>query len=135
MSTNSHLNDLHRQFENALSEYAKSHNIDPDDLADSSEEILANIIPEVADIIIASLKQRAPGMLREHRDLDEGFRHRNYKRWAEGFDLLARVELNARHRIQEQDEPGREGEPTQFGNVNVHQIEGFAISPSVSWHD
>ena len=49
---------------------------------------IKNKVPDIAKGLLKSLKEKAPGMLREHRESDSGFRERNFQRWAEGFDLL-----------------------------------------------
>jgi hypothetical protein len=64
--------------------------------ADLGEERLAKAIgtaikeqvPNAAKILLHDLKVKAPEMLREERELDTGFRARNYQRWREGLDLL-----------------------------------------------
>ncbi len=80
---------LHLALEQSLERLAIEH-------ADLGEERLAKAIgtaikeqvPDVAKILLHDLKAKAPEMLREHRELDTGFRARNYQRWREGLDLL-----------------------------------------------
>jgi hypothetical protein len=55
------------------------------------ERTVRQLVPQVADLLGATLAKRSKGMLREHRTLRRGFLRRNFKRWRQGFDLLERL--------------------------------------------
>ena len=52
------------------------------------DQLVANITPEVVDLIKSTLHKSAKKMLKEHRALAKGFEKRNIKRWSKAFDLL-----------------------------------------------
>jgi hypothetical protein len=80
---------LQQSLEQVLEQFAREH-------AGAGEERLAKAIgtaiqdqtPKIARNLLNTLKARAPEMLREHREMDAGFRERNFQRWREGLDLL-----------------------------------------------
>jgi len=80
------MNDLHKLFAEALAQSGLD--VTALDETDLSEVLQSKIIPECAASVLDELKQRAPDMLREHREMEEGFQARNFERWAQGFDLL-----------------------------------------------
>lgn len=43
---------------------------------------------EAAETILENLRQRAPEMFKEHKELKNGFEHKLWQRWGEAFDLL-----------------------------------------------
>jgi hypothetical protein len=82
---------IHKQFEKILKKELIKQNVPPElmaDVAAKATESVLDIVPSLATSILTELKKRAPEMLEEYRTLETGFRERNYKRWAKGFDLL-----------------------------------------------
>lgn len=51
-------------------------------------ELIAEITPDAVRLIKASLLESSAEMLKERRELSEGFVKRNNERWAKGFDTL-----------------------------------------------
>lgn len=86
-----HLDDHHRVLEaeiaSALKRQGKS-GIGAEELV---PRVIDNVLPDITDLLYASLAKRSNQMLREHRKLRRGFVKRNWKRWREGFDLLERL--------------------------------------------
>ena len=80
------MNELHKLFVEALAQSG----LDPAgvDEGNLAEVVQRELIPQCAASLLDELRQRAPDMLREHREIEEGFRSRHFERWAEGFDLL-----------------------------------------------
>jgi hypothetical protein len=78
------MDELHRMFAETPARSGRA-DLGEDELA---EIVQCELIPRCAASLLEELKQRAPDMLREHREIDEGFRSRHLERWAEGFDLL-----------------------------------------------
>jgi Family of unknown function (DUF5677) len=80
------MNELHKLFAEALAQSRLD--VTALDETDLSEVLQSEIIPECAASALDELKQRAPNMLREHREMEKNFQARNFERWAQGFDLL-----------------------------------------------
>jgi hypothetical protein len=80
---------LQQGLEEAIRQFSAEHpNLSEERLAEAFGTALKNGFPDVAKGILKRLKEKAPEMLREHRELDAGFRERNFQRWREGLDLL-----------------------------------------------
>jgi hypothetical protein len=72
--------------ESALSELEEP--IDDEKLEHVVNDVIALSLPEITSDILTTLKNSAPLMLKERRELSDDFVHRNYNRWSKGFDLL-----------------------------------------------
>jgi Family of unknown function (DUF5677) len=80
---------LHLMLEQTLEQLAIDHpDLGEERLAKAIGTAIEDQVPGAAKILLRGLKARAPEMLREERELDTGFRARNYQRWREGLDLL-----------------------------------------------
>jgi hypothetical protein len=51
-------------------------------------ETIPAVVPELAAMLLKTLKKDAPRMLKEYRALDTGFRRRNLARWRGAIELL-----------------------------------------------
>jgi len=75
--------------EQLVERFAVEHaNVGQERLEEVISTALKSQTPSIARKLLDTLKAKAPEMLREHRELDAGFRERNFRRWREGFDLL-----------------------------------------------
>ena len=80
---------LHRALEKSLEEFAVKHAaLSEDRLAEAIGKAIKEGLPSATKILSNDLRAKAPEMLREHRELEAGFRTRNFERWREGLDLL-----------------------------------------------
>ena len=80
---------LHLALEQSLERLAMEHtDMDEDRLEKAIGTAIVEQLPTAAKILLHGLKAKAPEMLHEERELDTGFRERNYQRWREGLDLL-----------------------------------------------
>jgi hypothetical protein len=77
---------LHKQFMDSLNEKLKE-NPEIEDEIDFSE-LISEVTPEAVNLIKTSLLESSAVMLKERRELSEGFVQRNNERWAKGFDSL-----------------------------------------------
>jgi hypothetical protein len=80
------VDDLHKQFMESLNEKLK----DNPEVADEMDvsELISNVTLDAVRLIKASLLESSAEMLKERRELSEGFFQRNNERWAKGFDTL-----------------------------------------------
>ena len=62
--------------------------IDDGNIKNIVDETIISAVPEVTREILNTLKESAPKMLKERRELSAGFVDRNINRWSKGFDLL-----------------------------------------------
>jgi len=80
---------LHASLEKSLEEFVAKHAaLSEDRLAEAIANAIKQGLPGAVKILLNDLKAKAPEMLREHRELEAGFRTRNLERWREGLDLL-----------------------------------------------
>ncbi len=80
------MDNLHKQFINSLNNKLK----DNPEIADEIDisELISEVTPDAVRLIKASLLESSAEMLRERRELFDGFSQRNNERWAKGFDSL-----------------------------------------------
>ncbi len=62
--------------------------VSDDQIQEVVDETIQGVLPEISEVLLGSLKRRAPKMLKERRGLTSGFRRRHLKRWRRAFDLL-----------------------------------------------
>ena len=80
--------EIQKLFEEILQEKLDERQLSMDEVEDYLTEETPRLVRELADVILPTLKQQAPTALRENREMEAGFRQRNFERWAKGFDLL-----------------------------------------------
>jgi hypothetical protein len=80
---------LQEGLEQAIKQFVAEHpDLGEERLAEVFGTAIENKVPDIAKGLLRTLKDKAPKMLREHRESDAGFRERNFQRWREGLDLL-----------------------------------------------
>jgi hypothetical protein len=82
------VNILQEALEETLLKALQDGQIENSQLGAVVKEATAAAIPEMANLLLGTLKRSAPRMLREYRGLDRGFRRRNLKRWRGAINLL-----------------------------------------------
>lgn len=82
------MNALQEEFERLIAEQILEKGLDEEAVENATENVIRDALPDAADQVLASMKDMAPEILKHNRELGEGFRQRNYERWAKGFDLL-----------------------------------------------
>lgn len=82
------MNTLQKEFERLIAEQLLENELDGQAVENVTENVIGDVLPAAADRVLASMKEFAPETLKYNRELEEGFRQRNYERWGSGFDLL-----------------------------------------------
>mgnify|MGYP006279082533 CR=1 FL=1 len=82
------MNTLQEELERLIAEQLSENELDGPDVGNATEQVIHDVLPAAADQVLASMKDLAPETLKYNRELEEGFRQRNYERWARGLDLI-----------------------------------------------
>jgi len=114
------MDTLQKAFETALVKYSQSHNLDEAKLRQFVEkvpDIVPDMVNEIADSVLRTLKEDAPAMLRERQAYTAKFERRTQKRWKPALDLLEMFLVIAYEAGEEFNETFREEASRQSDKV------------------
>lgn len=79
---------IQKELERLIAEQLSEGKLDSQNVENVTRNVVQDELLYAADRVLASMKEMAPETLKYNRELEEGFRQRNYNPWATGFDLL-----------------------------------------------
>lgn len=83
-----HMNIIQQALEEVFAKAWASGEIEESRLEAVKAETIPVVVPQLAAMLLKTLKKDAPRMLKEYRAIDTGFRRRNLARWRGAVDLL-----------------------------------------------